>query len=147
MKMHRRVGVTILLLFLSVATVVVLSPNGNVETRAIAVQSDGTSAPGTAGLRAYLDPETGELTAGLAPQSEMEFDADLQNALRRDDEGLEVRHHANGMVSMDLQGRYQSVSVVHVDENGKRFVCTHDAAEVERALTEPISQPATTEVK
>jgi hypothetical protein len=126
---------------LSAVAVAILAPSHTATT-----QSNGL-ASGTAGMMAYVDPETGELTTGIAPASAVQLDPDTQNALRRDTEGLEVVRHADGSESIDLQGRFQSVSVVRIDENGKAIVCTDNAASVERVLTEKTSTPATPEVK
>lgn len=145
MRMRNRMGVTALLV-LSAATLVFLSPNSSTETPAVAVESS-TEAPGTAGMMAYLDPETGELTVGVVPTSGIELDADTQNGLRRDTEGLESVRHANGSISMDLQGRFQSVSVVRIDENGKATICASDAEGVERSLDPTTVHPTTLEVK
>jgi hypothetical protein len=72
----------------------------------------------------------------------------MQNALRRDDQGLEVVKHADGTWSMDLQGRYQHVSMVRIDENGALTVCTDNAKAVERNLNhQPVSTPNAPEVK
>ena len=77
----------------------------------------------------------------------VELDAETQNALRRDEEGLEFVQHADGSVSVDLQGRYQSASVARIDENGKVVVCTDNVAGVERSLNDKTSHPAAPEVK
>jgi hypothetical protein len=90
-----------------------------------AVASHDAMAPGEAGLRAFINPETGKVEVGTG--AAFEFDADTENALRRDSEGLVEVRHADGSVSVDLQGRFQSVSMIHVDENGKKFVCTDHA--------------------
>ena len=145
MKKRKWAGITILLV-LSVTTLVILSPGSSTNTNATAVEAS-TESSGTASMRAYLDPETGELTVGVMPAGELALDADTQNALRRDSEGLQSVRHADGSVSMDLQGRFQSVSVARVDENGKITMCSDNAAIVERSLDETIVQPATLEVK
>ena len=144
MRMNRRVGVTALLLIVGVATAIVLAPGDSTESSAMAVSSNDVTAPG---MRAYLDPETGEVTSKIDPDAAIELDAGTQNALRYDDEGLETVHHANGAVSINLDGRYQSASVVRMDENGKFTFCTDNVADIERAANEPVSHPATPEVK
>jgi hypothetical protein len=137
--MRKGVGVTILLV-LSVATLVILSPTSSTN-------SNSNEGSGTAGMMAYLDPETGEITTGPAPSGEIELDADTQNALRHDTEGLEIIRHADGSESIDLQGRFQSVSTVRIDENGKAIVCTDNVVTTEKALTSTQPIPATPEVK
>lgn len=145
MKMRNWVATT-LVLALGVATLVVFSPNHSKESTAHAV-SNNTEVPGTASMRAYLDPETGKVTVGVMTSSPEELDADTQNALRRDTEGLHVVRHADGSESMDLQGRYQSVSMVHIDANGVKTFCTDNLDKVENALEGNVSHPSTLEVK
>lgn len=98
-------------------------------------------------MMAYLDPETGAISMAPVPASEIELDADTQNALRRDTEGLEIIRHADGSESIDLQGRFQSISTVRIDENGKAIVCTDNVVATDKALTSTQPIPATPEVK
>ncbi len=132
-----RLGVVIVIAasvagFVAVSTV--FAPGTIPADEALTSLDDSGAAPGSASMRAYLDPETGELTVGPAPGADMPLDPDTQNALRRDSEGLVQKHHADGSVSMDLQGRYQSISVVHIDDDGKVVVCTDSDAGVTNAL-------------
>lgn len=133
-------------MILSVAAVAILAPSHSADTSAIAAKSAGEYAPGTAGMKAYLDPETGTLTMGVAPATEFELDPETQNALRRDTDGLEVVKHADGSESIDLQGRFQSVSVVRIDANGKAIICTDNEQTVENIL-DGKTAPNTPEVK
>ena len=87
--------------------------------------------PGTADLRVAVDPETGEL--GLAPASdnlasdklasEDQTSVDpakaLSSSLSRSTDGLVVQRMPNGARRVHLQGRFQSASVVRIDENGE----------------------------
>jgi len=142
--MRKRLGVAILLV-LSAATLIVLSPSSSTDTN-----TSGSSAvsSGTAGMMAYLDPETGDVAMGRTPpNSVIELDPDTENALRRDTEGLEVVRHADGSESIDLQGRFQSVSTVRIDENGKAIVCSDNVEGVKTNLTKTTTHPATPEVK
>ena len=134
MSVRKGVGVTILLV-LSVATLVILSPSSSTN-------SSSSEGSGSAGMMAYVDPETGAISMAPVPNNELEFDADTQNALRRDTEGLEIIRHADGSESIDLQGRFQNVSTVRIDENGKAVVCTDNVVAAEQALT--TTQPTTT---
>ena len=145
MRQRKRVGVIILFLIVSAATVVALSPGDSTETSAIAVESNGASAPGTAGMRVYLDPETGEIAGHIDAQAAIELDAELQEALRHDDEGLTTVRHEDGAESLDLNGRYQEASVVRLDASGKFVVCTDNIANLKRALKD--TTPAAPEVK
>jgi len=146
MRMQKRVGVAILLLLVSAATMVVLSPGDSTESTTAAVSSNGISSPGTAGMRVYLDPETGEVAADVPPNAAIELDGALENALRHDDEGLVVETHANGAMSLNLQERYQDASVVRIDENGKMTFCSSDAQSVLLGITDTTT-PTGPEVK
>jgi len=104
--------------------------------------------PGTAAMRAYRNPETGALEVGAPPSASATgaLDPELQNALRRDGEGLVEKHHADGAVSIDLEGRFQSVTVLKRGPNGNTVVCTDNVRDTERALHAP-QDPSTLEVK
>jgi hypothetical protein len=71
----------------------------------------------------------------------LELDSELENALRRDTEGLPIVQHANGAESIELDGRYQEASVVRIDENGKRIICTDRVENVQQTLNETTSAP------
>jgi len=103
-------------------------------------------AAGAAGMKVYLDPETGELQAGPAAAAQNELDVDTQNAVRRDTEGLTLVRHANGAVSMDLQGRYQSVATIRIDENGVATFCDDNGPRVDNDVRAQATA-ATPEVK
>jgi hypothetical protein len=90
-------------------------------------------SPGSAAMRATVNPETGELEvrAGGPPLS---LDPATQEAMRRDDEGLEQVLHPDGSVSVDLKGRFQSASVARIGKDGKPVICTEHADDVEAVL-------------
>jgi len=141
-----RVGVAILLLAVCAATVFVLSPGSSADSGAVAIESGSTGAPGTAGLRVYLDPETGDVGAPPENSTVVQLNDELQNALRQDEVGLQFVTHPDGAVSVDLQGRYESASYVRVDANGKRVYCDNDAEAVARGLGDTTT-PTGPEVK
>lgn len=142
MRPHKRVGVVFLLLVVAAATIAVLSPGRSTE---VATVSNDGIAPGTSGMRVFLDPETGETLSEPAPNAVIQLDAELENALRRDTEGLPTTRHANGAESIELDGRYQEATVVRVDENGNHIICTDRIENIQKALDEATS--ATPEVK
>lgn len=133
------------LLVLIAAAAMLLLRNPSSEPGAVAVDS---SPAREAGMMAYIDPETGDLTTGPAPASEFELDADTQNALRHDDSGLEVKTRVDGSKVMNLQGRYQHVSVIHIDANGVKTICTDNEKSAEHNLNQaPASMSNAPEVK
>jgi hypothetical protein len=150
MNRHVLARVSITITALALVAVGVLSTTESADKRGLGQPSAAPAVdeptPGTAALRAYLNPETGQLEVRAAPVAELGLDADTENALRRDAEGLVELHHPDGSVSIDLQGRFQSVSVVRINDDGTAVVCTDDAEGVGQAL-EGRSSSATPEVK
>lgn len=63
----------------------------------------------------------GESTADVALPSNAEIMSNpiLRNALSRSSEGLVFQRAPNGTVSVDLQGRFQNVSVARIDADGE----------------------------
>lgn len=79
------------------------------------------------GMRVYVDPATGELVSQpTTEEGKRAAAADAKSqAFRQDDEGLVVEHHADGSMSMDLQGRFQQATVAEVQADGSiRTYCS-----------------------
>jgi len=93
-------------------------------------------ARGEAALRATIDPETGGLKISSAP---LTLDGATAESMRRDDEGLKEVRHANGAVSIHLQGRFHHASVAQIGDDGKVYVCTDDVKDVDHALDGPVA--------
>ena len=109
---------------------------------------DPSLAPAAAGMVVGIDPETGALgPATLAQRLELaKLSQAERTALSRSDEGLVEVHHPNGAVSVDLQGRFQDIAVIHIDRNGRKtFRCVEDSLEAARALQGEASRPAALE--
>jgi hypothetical protein len=94
---------------------------------------------GVNGMVIAIDPETGELTAPTPEQM-----AGLQQVLPGDDlnnsdVGLTPVRHADGSVSVDLQGRFQEFATIRITPTGQKvFGCTTDP----KSLTNPTTPPA-----
>ncbi|MFT7698207.1 MAG: hypothetical protein ACI8S7_000019 [Candidatus Krumholzibacteriia bacterium] len=123
-----------------VAMAVLLAPDRESPDSLIAT-------PGTAAMRAAIDPETGELVTGpdalrLSNPTDADKAAAMENMLSRSTEGLEEVHHPDGRVSVHLQGRFMSASVARINEEGKvETLCTEDMKAAEDFLSE--AQPET----
>ena len=81
-------------------------------------------APGEAGLRAAIDPETGELVVGTGAAGQpagKAVDAGIEQMLSRSSEGLVKEALPGGGYRVDLQGRFMNLSVARVGEDG----CVH----------------------
>jgi hypothetical protein len=107
-------------------------------------------APGTAAMRAAIDPQTGELVTGPEAMRLSGADkgatAELENMLSRSTAGLHEVHHADGRVSVDLQGRFMSASVARIGDDGQvEKRCAVDAAEAEAFLAREDARAAAPE--
>lgn len=79
------------------------------------------------GLRAYLDPETGELTSTPSREQVDALSKKLEPALERSSAGLEPFGLERGGRGVFLQGRFQSALVVRQIADGTfELVCTND---------------------
>ncbi len=72
------------------------------------------AAPGQAGMRAYIDPETGMLGPPTADQAALAG----QDVIIDSGEGLVEERLPNGAVKMDLQGQFQEYAIMQLDANG-----------------------------
>ena len=64
----------------------------------------------------------------------------LEQMTSRSTEGLSEVQHADGTVSMDLQGRFMHVMVAVPDgKGGTRLVCTDDHSKLKKAATPVMS--------
>ena len=67
----------------------------------------------------FVDSQTGKIKP-LTPQEAQELAQGLKTMLdkNKSSEGLVEEHHADGSVSIDLQGRFQNVTVARENEDG-----------------------------
>ncbi|PYS72005.1 MAG: hypothetical protein DMF69_08765 [Acidobacteria bacterium] len=70
-----------------------------------------------AGRDVQVDPQTGNIKP-LTPEEAQQLAAGLKTMLNRSTEGLEEVHNADGSVSVDLQGRFQNVTLARTNEDG-----------------------------
>jgi hypothetical protein len=92
------------------------------QTPVTSVKRTETSAPaaspGEAGMRIFLDEETGQITSTPSPEQA----ASLAGSIESLPESLPERVNADGSVGVDLQGYFQEYAVVQLDANGHRVV-------------------------
>jgi len=123
-----------------------LSPSLRHDATPISGNADAF-APGVAGLRAAIDPETGELALGadaMRLSGDKAAGFDLRQALSRSDVGLVKVVRPDGGASVNLQGRFMSTSVARLTpDGGVETLCTHDADEAESFLRDrPAAGPS-----
>ena len=70
-----------------------------------------------AGRTVVLDRQTGE-TRPLTPQEAQTLAEGIKQLVNPSSEGLVEVRHANGMVSMDLQGHFQNVTLAKREADG-----------------------------
>jgi hypothetical protein len=143
MRTYGRVGVTALLLIMSVVTVIAMSPSHTFES---AVQTTSISSPDANAMRVYLDPETGDLTSTPPADAVITVDPEMEHLLRHDSEGLTQVTNPDGGVFLQNDGRYGDVLVVRIGENGKMTLCVNDAKAYADAINDKTS-PTGPEVK
>jgi hypothetical protein len=70
-----------------------------------------------AGQDVQVDGQTGQIKP-LTPEEAQKLAAGLSQMVNQSTEGLEQVQHEDGSVSMDLQGRFQNVTVARVNQDG-----------------------------
>jgi hypothetical protein len=141
-RVHRTTW--LLLLFLLAA------PSAFAQNAAADPAPDTTSAE--AAQKAAVDPATGRLR-GITPEEARALIDSVSRELSQSDEGLTIVYHPNGMLSIDLQDRFQSAALVRLEPDGSlRAQCVTTVEEAERFLAGqlpagPTSAPAGLEEK
>jgi len=95
-----------------------------IENQTAAIQSTAKATATTnyvtrrvAGQDIQIDMQTGQVRP-LSPQEAQQLANGLAPMLDNSTDGLVQVHHADGSVSMDLQGRFQNVAVAKVNTDG-----------------------------
>ena len=70
-----------------------------------------------AGQNVQVDPQTGRISP-MSPEDARRMAEGLRSMLNKSTDGLVQEQHADGSVSMDLQGRFQNVAVARVEADG-----------------------------
>jgi hypothetical protein len=141
------ISIPLALVAITAAVAIPLFDDPNEAPKSTPAVVDDTFEVGTSAMRAYLNPETGQLEVRRASTSEFQLDAETREALRRDTDGLVMQHHPDGSVSVNLQGRFQNATILHKDENGVMTICTDHAHHAQRALDADATTDKTPEVK
>jgi hypothetical protein len=124
----------------------------NGETVPATTAAAAPTAGGAAGVRAFIDPATGELTANPSPEQLQRMALVPRAALSRSMAGLQPFALDRGGRGVNLQGRFQSALRVQRGDDGTyRVICgdpahdrtshSHDGAATtgEAAVTPPAS--------
>ena len=97
-----------------------------------------------AAQKAAVDPATGRLR-GITPEEARALLESVSRELSHSDAGLTLVYHPNGMISIDLEDRFQSAALVRIDPDGTlRARCVTSVEEARQFLEGrlPVSTPA-----
>ncbi|HEX7880725.1 MAG TPA: hypothetical protein VF720_15025 [Candidatus Eisenbacteria bacterium] len=108
---------------------------GRATTPPLHPAAGGHDVPGRASFTAEIDPETGQL--GVPKGVRPELSAEELNAVDTSDEGLVQVIHADGSASVDLQGRFCSLSMARVGADGKVHIACVDTPELAAKALDP----------
>jgi hypothetical protein len=112
-------------------------PTAQDDAQPAAAISTGRSA-----ARVHIDPETrkaGGPPPGIDPPG---LSIAEQNKLSRSEQGLEKRQLPDGTLLVNLQGRFQNMSVVSKTHDGKTHIsCNHAVDDVEHKLLHGSGDP------
>jgi hypothetical protein len=126
---RRSVIIIAAIALLSVAAVTVISRQSASGRQAEGTQKMATETANAAGKKytkvkvgnqeVFVDSQTGKIKP-LTPQEAQELAQGLKTMLdkNKSSEGLVEAYHADGSVSIDLQGRFQNVTVARENEDG-----------------------------
>ena len=93
------------------------NPPQNATTPTANVAGKKYTTVRVAGQDLQVDPQTGKLKP-LTPEEARQLAEGLKGMLNKSTEGLVPEHHADGSTALDLQGRFQNVTVARVNEVG-----------------------------
>jgi len=102
----------------------------------LATAAPASKAPaGVSGMQVFVDPATGKIRPATAQEMKM-MSASLKTSMNRSTAGLQVKEHANGMLSMNLEGGFLNVWVASLGSDGKvANSCVTDYAVAEAILS------------
>ena len=113
------------LVFLAFGAITVISRQNrdNIQSSTAGTRIGASSKTGNlitvkvAGQNVQVNPQTGQIQP-LSPQEAQQLADGLKGMLNRSTDGLVAVTEADGSVSMDLQGRFQNVTVARVNQDG-----------------------------
>ena len=130
---HRATWLTLLLLIIAAPALA-----QNAATDPVPVPDTEASAA----QKAAIDPATGRLR-GITPEEARALIDSVSRELSQSGDGLTLVYHPNGMVSIDLEDRFQTAALVRVEPDGTlRAQCVSTVEEAERFLKGQLSAPA-----
>jgi hypothetical protein len=104
------------------------------QTAATDVSTAEAASADDSGQKAAIDPATGRLRA-LTPDEARALIDSVARSVSQSGDGLTLLYHSNGAISIDLENRFESASLVRMESDGSLTVqCVTTAAEAETFL-------------
>jgi hypothetical protein len=122
-KRFPRLSITlvVVLAVLAIGAATVLSRQNSNDQKSNSVSANSANRSyvtrNVAGQDVHVDSQTGEIQE-LTPEEKQKIAYGLRQMINDSDEGLKQVPHADGSVSMDLQGHFQNVAVARVNKDG-----------------------------
>lgn len=133
------------------AKTLIAQNNKTVTVRVVApaqpvqAQAEAGAVAAASGQRVHIDPVTKRVRPPTR-EEEQELAATTPSLFSRDTSKLVPVFHANGMISVDLQGGFMSAAVAKVSPDGKvSYTCVSDAKAAEAAMKAGAKQEVTSE--
>jgi hypothetical protein len=102
--------------------------------------------PAQAGLKIFIDPETGEITDRPTAEQQAALAEAMRASLNKSAEGLETFDLAGGGHGVYLQGRFRSATIVRTRPDGSfEIQCVDHPDQAAELLATPASAAATPE--
>ncbi len=93
---------------------------------------------GGAGMLAFIDPQTGKLTSTPSAEQREALRQLLASQIDDSTAGLVAVRHADGRLSMDLQGHFMNFAMVTLAPSGQAsFACTNRLGDAVKFMTTP----------
>ena len=122
-KIRRLVLISIIVAVFALGAMAAVSLRANEVKDSRPRQSNAQTTDARANLRyragtpAPLDPQTGQVRP-LTQEEAQRLAAGIKELVNQSTDGLQSVRHADGSVSIDLQGRFQNIAVAKLDEDG-----------------------------
>ena len=123
-KIRRLVLISIIVAVFALGAMAAVSLRATQVKDSTPRQSSAQTSDARANLRyrvgtpAPIDPQAGQVRP-LTQEEAQRLGAELKQLVNQSTDGLQSVRHADGSVTMDLQGRFQNIAVAKLDEDGK----------------------------
>jgi hypothetical protein len=115
---RRLIWVSIIVAIFGLGATAAVSLRAKQPASSLQTKNTYTNLRARVGVPVPLDPQTGQVRP-LTQEEAERLAAGIKQLANQSTDGLQSVRHADGSVSMDLQGHFQNVAVAKLDEDGK----------------------------